>query len=490
MALGAAAIVASGLSGTGSASADPVKMTVKYVCDFPQAGKVPVTANYATGVPAEVTTGTPTAVDVETTLAISGKALAKLGATVSVSGTAAPAAQGGATNVPIPVDLAETEVKTDGGTTEIKGSGTAQPVFLAAGDGKVDAGTLMLKTRATGEVPCAVAAGQKTTLAAFKVTGEAKPDATAPTAPGKPKVEERDLTSISLSWAASTDDVGVVGYDVYDGEAKVVSVKQNSVTVGGLKAATQHVFTIRARDAAGNVSDSSEALIAQTAESDSAPKDCGKFRTPPKTDQWGSRKRASCVYMAGYSNVRKLNAATALNDPAEGEPVHANVFVYGIGNTIQADVEFAGPMTSTAKMLQFSFMPVKARMELTQLGHSTLKISGSPGKYKLRTDVKMTIRLFDASVNGTKLDVGRKCRTVEPATITLTGGSPEYKGVQLGGPLYGVYEIPKFTGCGVGEDLDSLLSGAISGPGNYLKIIQGPLCIYTTQHCVRPKPMR
>jgi hypothetical protein len=48
--------------------------------------------------------------------------------------------------------------------------------------------------------------------------------------------------------------------------------------------------------------------------------------------------------------------------------------------------------------------------------------------------------------------------------------------VNTGGPLTGFVAIPRFAGCGVGEDLDPLLTASISGPDNFIKLIQGVPC--------------
>ncbi|TWJ20411.1 fibronectin type III domain protein [Micromonospora endolithica] len=94
-------------------------------------------------------------------------------------------------------------------------------------------------------------------------------DTTAPTAPGKPVAGAVTGNSIALSWAASTDDVGVAGYDVHrvDGgtTVKVASSTGPSVTVTGLSSDRSYTFVVTARDAAGNVSAASPELVARTA---------------------------------------------------------------------------------------------------------------------------------------------------------------------------------------------------------------------------------
>jgi len=44
-------------------------------------------------------------------------------------------------------------------------------------------------------------------------------DRTAPTAPGAPAVSAVTTTGATLAWAASTDNVGVTGYQIFDGTA-------------------------------------------------------------------------------------------------------------------------------------------------------------------------------------------------------------------------------------------------------------------------------
>ncbi len=81
-------------------------------------------------------------------------------------------------------------------------------------------------------------------------------DTQPPTAPGNLIVAGTTITSVSLSWNASTDNVGVVAYDIYVNGAKNYTVPptQLSFTVYSLQNAQSYVFIVKARDAAGNVS--------------------------------------------------------------------------------------------------------------------------------------------------------------------------------------------------------------------------------------------
>ncbi|OXM51390.1 hypothetical protein CFP71_25385 [Amycolatopsis thailandensis] len=90
-------------------------------------------------------------------------------------------------------------------------------------------------------------------------------DTTAPTAPGNARTIGATSTSVSLAWDAATDNVGVTGYDVYNGSALATSVTETGATVTGLSPDTSYSFTVKARDAAGNLSPASGVVSAKTA---------------------------------------------------------------------------------------------------------------------------------------------------------------------------------------------------------------------------------
>ncbi|MEU3663456.1 fibronectin type III domain-containing protein [Streptomyces sp. NPDC032940] len=84
-------------------------------------------------------------------------------------------------------------------------------------------------------------------------------DASAPTPPDGAHGRAAGSRAVQLTWSAAKDDRGVVSYDVYQGDTKVHSVggAQTAAVVTGLRPGTRYVFTVRARDAADNVSPAS-----------------------------------------------------------------------------------------------------------------------------------------------------------------------------------------------------------------------------------------
>lgn len=97
--------------------------------------------------------------------------------------------------------------------------------------------------------------------------GPAAPDASPPTTPGTPSASNVGGTSATLTWAASTDDVGVAGYDVYrvaTPPVKVASSVTATATLTGLTPATSYQFHVVARDASGKTSAASPPVAVRT----------------------------------------------------------------------------------------------------------------------------------------------------------------------------------------------------------------------------------
>ncbi|WGH74504.1 GEVED domain-containing protein [Tenacibaculum tangerinum] len=96
------------------------------------------------------------------------------------------------------------------------------------------------------------------------VIGAGTADTQAPSAPTNLTAGNVTQTTLTLSWSASTDNVGVTGYDVYRGTTKIATVTGTSASVTGLAASTTYSFSVRAKDAAGNVSSSSNTINVTT----------------------------------------------------------------------------------------------------------------------------------------------------------------------------------------------------------------------------------
>ncbi|SHJ13514.1 Fibronectin type III domain-containing protein [Arenibacter nanhaiticus] len=71
-------------------------------------------------------------------------------------------------------------------------------------------------------------------------------------------------TSTNLNWNASTDNVGVTGYTIFQNGTQVGSPTNTFFNVTGLNPSTSYAFTARARDAAGNTSASGNTVNVTT----------------------------------------------------------------------------------------------------------------------------------------------------------------------------------------------------------------------------------
>jgi hypothetical protein len=90
------------------------------------------------------------------------------------------------------------------------------------------------------------------------------PDTKPPSAPTGLSATGETASTIALKWNASTDNVGVAGYRVYSGSTLAVSTTTTTATASGLTPSTKYTFTVKAYDAAGNVSGPSSSVTAST----------------------------------------------------------------------------------------------------------------------------------------------------------------------------------------------------------------------------------
>ena len=98
----------------------------------------------------------------------------------------------------------------------------------------------------------------------FTITTGAAPDTVAPTAPTLSAAGTTETTT-NLSWSGATDNVAVTGYDVFRNGALIGSTTTaTTFSVTGLTASTVYSFTVKSKDAAGNVSPDSNTVSVTT----------------------------------------------------------------------------------------------------------------------------------------------------------------------------------------------------------------------------------
>ncbi|MEU5675504.1 cellulose binding domain-containing protein, partial [Micromonospora sp. NPDC047753] len=106
------------------------------------------------------------------------------------------------------------------------------------------------------------------------------PDTTPPSAPQNLTVGEVTASTGTLSWSPSTDNVGVLGYNVYrfDGwfTSQLVATVPGTTYTAPLPASVplRNLYYVRARDAVGNVSIASNTVTLPTATTTPPPSTC------------------------------------------------------------------------------------------------------------------------------------------------------------------------------------------------------------------------
>ncbi len=129
-------------------------------------------------------------------------------------------------------------------------------------------------------------------------------DTVAPTVPGAPTATVVSSTRVDLSWAASTDAVGVTGYRIFrDGSATTLAtVTTTSHSDTSVSANTAYSYAVRAFDAAGNVS-----ALSATASATTPPVSplSGLDSRPSNTtcNAWDRPTPGSAISLARFTNL-------------------------------------------------------------------------------------------------------------------------------------------------------------------------------------------
>jgi glucose/arabinose dehydrogenase len=99
-----------------------------------------------------------------------------------------------------------------------------------------------------------------------RVSVGAAADTQAPSRPGQPSCPAIGEDNLTLSWGASTDNVGVAAYDLYEHGNKLgeAAGDATSKVLTGLSPNTTYNLTVIARDAAGNASQASPVVDCTT----------------------------------------------------------------------------------------------------------------------------------------------------------------------------------------------------------------------------------
>ena len=184
-------------------------------------------------------------------------------------------------------------------------------------------------------------------------------DTTPPSVPANVVQLNRTETSITILWAASTDDVGVAGYRLFRGGTSVGTTSQTSYTFTGLQCGSTYTLGVHAYDAAGN--HSAQAVVMMTTAA------CPDVTPPPAPTGLAA------------SNVTQTSATLAWN--ASAGAAGYGIFVNGAnaGSTAQTSYTLNSLTCGTAYTLSVDAYDVAAnRSARTSVSVTTAACSSPP----------------------------------------------------------------------------------------------------------------
>jgi uncharacterized repeat protein (TIGR01451 family) len=184
--------------------------------------------------------------------------------TFTVTNNGPGSATGVSVLVTAPTGLTITAATNTGITPTCTGSGTTRTCTIGtmtAAQSRTVTLTGTVASTYSSSSMAIVAAATSTTVDPVSANNSATntatvTDGTVPSTPGTPTSSGIVYNSATLTWTGSTDNFGVVGYNVYRGGVLIGSTTAPTVTYTDttVAASTTYSYTIRAKDAANNLS--------------------------------------------------------------------------------------------------------------------------------------------------------------------------------------------------------------------------------------------
>ena len=152
-------------------------------------------------------------------------------------------------------------------------------------------------------------------------------DMTAPSTPAGLAKTNSTQTSLTFSWTASTDNVGVTGYTVYVNGAASSAAAGTSRTISSLACGTTYTIGVDAYDSAGNHSAQTSTTMATSA----CPGDTTPPSTPTNLHQSGSTATSVTVsWTASTDNVGVTGYGAYVNGTLAGSPTTTSYTFNGL----------------------------------------------------------------------------------------------------------------------------------------------------------------
>lgn len=235
---------------------------------------------------------------------------------------------------------------------------------------------------------------------AAQIWGTPVTDTQAPTAPTNLITSNPSSNSISLSWTASTDNIGVAGYDIYKDGAFYMTVTGTTATVSGLNPSTTYNFYVIAKDAAGNASTASNTAPGTTLAGGQPGGSCGTedFSTIPAasssytTQTWTSNNITWTATDARTDQTINGRAINIRNGNLTSSTISGGVGSLTVTTKLPFSSDTAGTLTLQINGTAVGTIPFAAAAATTTIsninvaGNAVIKIVNSETGKRISVD--------------------------------------------------------------------------------------------------------
>jgi chitodextrinase len=214
-------------------------------------------------------------------------------------------------------------------------------------------------------------------------------DTAPPSAPTNLTANAASSTRVDLSWTASTDNMGVTGYNVYRDGTQVGTSTTTTYADTSLVASTTYTYVVRAVDGAGNISLDSNSATVTTPTPDT---------TPP------------VISNVTAGNIAQTSATITwtTNEPSDSQVEYGTAVSYGNSTTLNTTLvtnhstNLAGLVASTD--YHYRVKSKDASGNLAVSGDNVFT-TAAPAPDTIPPSVSMTAPTNGATVSGTSVSV-------------------------------------------------------------------------------------
>lgn len=223
-------------------------------------------------------------------------------------------------------------------------------------------------------------------------------DTTPPSTPANLTATVVSSTQINLSWSASTDNVGVAGYEVFRNGAQIAVTTQTSYSDTTVVPGVQYSYAVAATDAAGNTSSQSVSVSAATSSApDSTPPSVptnlqsSNVSSTSLTLTWSPS--TDNVAVAGYRVYRNgaQVATTATASYNDTKLTASTTYTY----TVAAYDSSGNVSAQSSQLLVTTAAPAMMPPSFVQVSHSEISSgSSTPVNFSVATQPGNTIVVY------------------------------------------------------------------------------------------------